>query len=265
MEVIILCGGLGTRLREETEFRPKAMVKIGTRPILWHIMKLFAHYGHKDFRLALGYKGDMIKEYFNNYELMNNDVLIRLGSPERTVYKNCNHEEKDWNVLLANTGEATLKGGRLKKLEKYIQHDDFIVTYGDGVADININQLIEFHKNHGKIATVTAVNPTARFGELYYDGNRVLSFQEKPTTSPNNSLISGGFFVLNKKIFTYLDEDENCDFEYGVLEYLAEKGELMLYRHKGFWACMDNIRDMNYLNRLWAQGQAPWEIWKKDD
>lgn len=261
MEVVIFCGGLGTRLREETEFRPKPMVNIGNRPILWHIMKIFAHHGHKDFRLALGYKGHVIKEYFSNYELQNNDMFIQLGKPDQRTYMNCNHDEKDWNILLADTGELNLKGSRLKQMEKYIEGDNFFVTYGDGVADIDINALMAFHKSHGKIATVTGVNPTARFGELGFEGDSVTSFMEKPSTSQSNRLISGGFFVFNQKIFDYLSNDEKCDLEYGALEKLAGIGELKFFRHTAFWACMDNLRDMDYLNRLWNQGKADWKVW----
>ena len=261
MEVIILCGGMGTRLREETEFRPKPMVNIGSRPILWHIMKIFSHYGHKDFFLALGYKGYVIKEYFQNYELMNNDVLIELGKPECATYMNSNHDENDWKVLLADTGELALKGARLKRLEKYIKGDDFLVTYGDGVSDIDINSLLSFHRSHGKIATVTGVNPTARFGELEFVDDCVTSFQEKPTTSSSTRVISGGFFVFNRRIFDYLTDDDACDLEYGALEKLAEGGELMLFRHQGFWACMDTFRDMQYLNRLWETRRADWKVW----
>lgn len=261
MEVIIFCGGLGTRLREETEFRPKPMVNIGNRPILWHIMKIFAHHGHKEFRLALGYKGYIIKEYFSNYELQNNDMLIQLGKPDQRTYMNCNHDEKDWNVLLADTGEFNLKGSRLKQMEKYIKGDNFFATYGDGVADIDLNALMAFHKSHGKIATVTGVNPTARFGELGFEGDSVTSFMEKPSTSQSNRLISGGFFVFNRKIFDYLSVNEKCDLEYGALEKLAGMGELKLFRHTAFWACMDNLRDMDYLNRLWNERKADWKVW----
>jgi len=262
MEVVIFCGGLGTRLREETEFRPKPMVHIGNRPILWHIMKIFAHFGHKDFRLALGYKGNQIKEYFSNYELMNNDMLIQFGKNGSRSYLNCNHEETDWSVLLANTGEQALKGSRLKKMQKYVKGDNFFVTYGDGVANIDVNALMDFHLSHGKIATVTGVNPTARFGELDFTGENVTSFKEKPTISNGNRLISGGFFAFRREIFDYLSDDDKCDLEYGAIELLAGRGELKLFRHAGFWACMDTLRDMEYLNRLWSQGKAEWKVWQ---
>lgn len=259
MKVVILCGGLGTRLREETEFRPKPMVNIGTRPILWHIMKIYAHYGHRDFILALGYKGEMIKEYFMHYEILNNDVTIELGKPDAFCLHNT-HDETGWKITLAGTGDKTLKGGRLKKVEKYIENDTFMMTYGDGVANININELLKFHNSHGKLATVTGVNPGARFGELKISGDRVEAFYEKPLYSIKN-YINGGFFVFNKKIFNYLSNDDSCDLEYGALERIAKEGELMIYRHKDYWACMDTIRDMDYLNKLWQENNAPWKIW----
>ncbi|SHK36829.1 glucose-1-phosphate cytidylyltransferase [Desulfatibacillum alkenivorans DSM 16219] len=261
MQVVILCGGLGTRLREETEFRPKPMVNIGARPILWHIMKIYSHYGLNDFVLALGYKGEMIKEYFCHYEWVNNDVTLELGKPENMLIHDC-HEEAGWRITLSNTGPKTLKGGRIKKIEKYIQGDTFMLTYGDGVSDVNIKGLLDFHKSHGKAVTLTGVSPAKRFGELKLDGNQVVSFQEKPDAS--EGLINGGFFVCNRKIFDYLTTEDDCDFEYGPLERLAEEGELMVYRHPGFWACMDTLRDMDYLNGLWDRNESPWKVWDCD-
>jgi glucose-1-phosphate cytidylyltransferase len=260
MQTVILCGGLGTRLREETEFRPKPMVHIGTRPILWHIMKIYAHFGITDFILALGYKGEMIKDYFVHYEVMNNDITIELGKPDNFCLHNC-HEESGWKITLAHTGDKALKGARLKRVEKYIEGDTFMLTYGDGLANIAINELLDFHRSHGKIATVTGVNPTARFGELKTAGNKVEVFSEKPTDS-GSGIINGGFFVFNKKIFEYLTDDDNCDLEYDTLERVASEGQLMVYRHTGFWACMDTIRDMEHLNKLWAGGEAQWRVWK---
>jgi glucose-1-phosphate cytidylyltransferase len=259
MKVVILCGGAGTRLREETEFRPKPMVNIGPRPILWHIMKYYAQFGYKEFILALGYRGDMIKNYFCHYELMNNDVTIELGQPEsmRIHYSN---DEVGWKVTLADTGEKTLKGARLKKVEKYLSDDVFMMTYGDGVADVDINDLLAFHKTHGKLSTVTGINPASRFGELKIDGDRVESFAEKPQNG--EGLINGGFFVFNRTIFDYLTTDDSCDLEFGPLERIAQEGQLMVYKHRGFWACMDTLRDMEYLNRLWDNGQAKWKTWK---
>jgi glucose-1-phosphate cytidylyltransferase len=257
MKVVILCGGLGTRLKEETEFRPKPMVPIGNRPILWHIMKIYAHYGFKDFVLALGYKGDLIKEYFQNYELMNNDVTLELGKPEnRVVYQN--HGETGWKVTLADTGQQALKGSRLKQIEKYIEGDEFMMTYGDGVADVDISALLEFHRSHGKIATITGAIPTSQFGKLAIQENNTANFTEKPK---DDSFINGGFFVFNKAIFNYLSNDDSCDLEYGVLEQLSQKGEVKVYKHARFWANMDTFRDMEYLNKLWDEGKAEWKIW----
>ncbi|MFH0730460.1 MAG: glucose-1-phosphate cytidylyltransferase [Pseudomonadota bacterium] len=258
MKIVILCGGLGTRIREETEFRPKPMVNIGPRPILWHIMKIYAHHGFNDFILALGYKGDMIRNYFCHYELMNNDITIELGKPEHLCVHHC-HEENGWRITLANTGERSLKGARLKRLEKYITEDTFMMTYGDGVADVDIKALLAFHHQHGKLATLTGINPTARFGKLKVNGNQVEDFREKPKN--DESLVSGGFFVFNKKILEYLTTDDLCDLEEGPLEQLAEQGQLMVYKHTGFWACMDTLRDMDYLNDLWQQKKAGWRIW----
>jgi glucose-1-phosphate cytidylyltransferase len=258
MKVVILCGGLGTRLREETEFRPKPMVNIGNRPILWHIMKIYSHYGFKDFVLALGYKGEMIKNYFCHYELMNNDVTIELGLPEHVCIHQ-RHDEIGWRITLADTGEKSLKGARLKKIQKFITEDLFLATYGDGVANIDINDLLDFHRRHGKLATLTGINPASRFGELSIAGDQVMSFQEKSKDS--EGLINGGFFVFNRKIFDFLTEEINCDLEYGPLEKIAQAGQLMVYRHDGFWACMDTLRDMDYLNALWEKNQAAWKIW----
>lgn len=259
IQTIILCGGLGTRLREETEFRPKPMVNIGDRPILWHIMKIYSSFGFKRFVLPLGYKGEMIKDYFCHYELMNNDMTITLGHAESCEIHG-SHDESDWEVTLAHTGLKTLKGGRIKRVEKYIEGDTFMLTYGDGVSDLDINQLLDFHFSHGKMVTVTGVNPTARFGELKTNENSVVAFKEK-TKSSDSGYINGGFFVMNKKIFEYLSADENSDLEYGPLEEIAISGELMVYKYKGYWACMDTLRDAEYLNSIWEQGKARWKRW----
>lgn len=259
MQTIILCGGLGTRLREETEFRPKPMVEIGGKPILWHIMKIYSHYGIKDFVLSLGYKGEMIKEYFYNYEILTNDFTIELGN-KKNIEMHSNNEEKDWRITLADTGDKALKGARLKRVQQYVNDDTFMLTYGDGVAEVDINALLAFHKKHGKLATVTGINPAARFGELKIKGNQVESFSEKPRDG--EGLINGGFFVFNKGIFDYLSADENCDLEIGPLEKIAGEGQLMAYKHRGFWACMDTIRDMEYLNKLWVEGNAEWKVWE---
>lgn len=257
MKVVILCGGLGTRLREETEFRPKPMVEIGGKPILWHIMKIYAHYGFSDFILCLGYKGEMIKEYFYNYEILNNDFTIELGKKSIKIHSSL--EEKGWKITLADTGDKALKGARLKRIEKYITGSRFMMTYGDGVSNIDINSLLAFHKNHGKLATVTGINPASRFGELKIKGNQVERFREKPESS--SEFISGGFYVFNREVFNYLSEEDTCDLEIGPLEKIAGVGQLMIYKHKGFWACMDTLRDMDYLNKLWAENKAAWKIW----
>ena len=259
-QVVILCGGLGTRLREETEFRPKPMVNIGVRPILWHIMKIYAHYGITDFILALGYKGEMIKDYFYHYEMMNNDVTIELGNSNNICIHN-QHNEIGWKITLANTGEKALKGARLKKIQRYVSGDTLMVTYGDGIANVNINSLLQFHRSHGKVATLTGVNPSARFGELKISGDNVTSFIEKPT-DVDAGLINAGFFIFERKIFDYLNAADSCDLEYGPLEKLANEGQLMVYKHEGFWACMDTLRDTEYLNGLWEAGRAEWKIWE---
>lgn len=258
MKVVILCGGAGTRLREETEFRPKPMVNIGDRPILWHIMKYYSRFGFNDFVLALGYKGEMIKNYFCHYELMNNDVTIKLGQPENICIHH-SHEEAGWTITLADTGEKALKGARLKKVERYVPENTFMMTYGDGIADVDIHALLAFHRSHGRMATVTGINPASRFGELKIEGDRVASFREKPQNG--DGLINGGFFVFQREIFKYLTSEDSCDLEVGPLEQIAREGQLMVYKHRGFWACMDTIRDMEYLNRIWDSGTAKWKIW----
>lgn len=254
IKVVILCGGMGTRLKEETEYRPKPMVNIGNKPILWHLMNIFAYHGFKDFVLCLGYKGDMIKEYFINFDMLNNDFTLKLSHPQEIQVHNSINS--DWTVTLADTGAKTLKGGRLKKIEKYIDEDLFLTTYGDSIGNINIPELILFHKSHGKIATITGVTPASRFGEMKFEGNKIMNFREKPKRP--DSLVNGGFMVFNKKIFNYLKPDDDCDLEYGLFEELARAGELMMYKHEGFWACMDTIRDMEYLNELWDSNNAGW-------
>ena len=258
MKVVILCGGLGTRLREETEFRPKPMVKIGERPILWHIMKIYAYYGLNDFVLCLGYKSEVIREYFYNYEILNKDFTIELGG-NKNIEIHTNHSEEGWRVTLANTGDKALKGARLKRVEKYIDDDQLMMAYGDSIANIDINALLNFHQSHGKLATVTGINPVSQFGELKTKGDKVEAFSEKPQNG--NGLINGGFFVFNRRIFDYLSNDDSCDLEIGVLEKVARDGQLMVYKHKGFWTCMDTIRDMEYLNEIWDENKAEWKIW----
>jgi glucose-1-phosphate cytidylyltransferase len=259
MKVIILCGGLGTRLREETEYRPKPLVDVGGRPILWHIMKLYAHYGFRDFVLCLGYRGNMIKEYFLNYEAVNNDFTICLGAQNHINYHGV-HKEQDFRVTLADTGLETMTGGRVKRVEKYVDDDTFMVTYGDGVADLDIQALIDFHRAHGRLATVTSVRPISRFGILDVDkGGRVLSFAEKPRM---DGWASAGFLVFNRRVFDYLSGDD-CVLEQEPLERLAREGQLIAYRHTGFFYAMDTYREYKYLNEIWASGKAPWKVWEE--
>ncbi len=257
MKVIILCGGLGTRLREETEFRPKPMVEIGGRPILWHIMKTYAHHGLKDFVLCLGYRGNLIKEYFLNYEAMNNDFTISLGQAHHITHHG-RHAEQAFAVTLVDTGAETMTGGRVRRVQKYVDGDTFLVTYGDGVANIDIHKLLAFHKSHGKLATVTTVRPISRFGLIALDdAGHVTNFAEKPR---EDGWISAGYFVFNKRVFDYLDGDE-CILERTPMEQLVREGNLMAYQHDGFFYAMDTYREYQYLNELWAKGHAPWKVW----
>lgn len=261
MKVVILCGGLGTRLREETEFRPKPLVDVGGRPILWHIMKLYAHYGFRDFVLCLGYRGNMIKEYFLNYEAMNNDFTVCLGRQNHITYHGA-HKEQDFHVTLADTGLETMTGGRVKRVEKYIDGDTVMVTYGDGVADLDIRALVDFHYAHGRLATVTAFRRMSRFGFLELDDNKddgtVTRFVEKPQL---RGWTSAGFFVFNRRVFDYLSGDD-CVLEREPLERLAHEGQLMAYRHSGFFFAMDTYREYKFLNELWANGEAAWKVWE---
>jgi glucose-1-phosphate cytidylyltransferase len=258
MQVVILAGGLGTRLREETEFRPKPLVDVGGRPIIWHIMKTYAHYGFRDFLVCLGYRGNMIKEYFLNYEAMNNDFTICLGRQNQITYHE-DHKEQDFKVTLAETGSESMTGGRVKRVEKYIDRDNFMVTYGDGVADVDISKLVDFHKSHGKLATVTTVRPISRFGILDVDNHgNVLEFTEKPQVE---GWASAGYMILNRRIFDYIGEDK-CVLEQEPLQRLAAEGQLMAYRHDGFFFAMDTYREYKYLNELWDNGEAPWRVWE---
>lgn len=257
MKVVIFCGGLGTRLREETEFRPKPMVPIGDRPILWHIMKTYAHFGHKEFVLCLGYKGEVIKEYFRNYHWNTSDVTLRLGARPQTKYHN-QHGEEDWEVTLVDTGQTTMTGGRLKRVLKYIDEDNFLVTYGDGLTDSDINESIVFHKKQKKIVTITAVQPAARFGDLEISGTTVTAFKEK--AEKQTGFINGGFFVMHKRIGEYLTDDE-CVLEQEPLGRLAREGQVAAYIHSGYWQCMDTYREQQLLTHLWTSGKAPWKRW----
>ena len=255
MKVVILCGGRGTRFKEETEYRPKPMVKIGPYPLLWHIMKNYSFFGFNEFILCLGYKGEMIKEYFLNYEVMNNDFTIQLNK-HSTVCSHSSHEEKDWVVTLADTGEDTQTGARIKRVEKYIGGDIFLATYGDGVANIDIKKLIGFHKAHGKMATITGVHPSSRFGELKVKEKRVMKFHEKPQTT--QGIVNGGYFVFSRKFLDYLESDSSCILEQAPLEKAVKKGQLMMYYHEGFWQCVDTYRELELLNSLWYRNEVPW-------
>ena len=257
--VVILAGGFGTRLREQTEFIPKPMVPIGTKPILWHIMKIYSHYGFKRFIICLGYKGEIIKDYFLQYKFRSNNFTINLGNHEDIRFHS-SHNEEDWQVTLADTGLKTMTGARVKGIEKYIDTNYFLLTYGDGVANIEIEKLVEFHLSHGKIATVTGIMPPSRFGALLTEGNQVIEFSEK--TQVGSSLINGGFFAFNRGIFSYLQEGDECTLEREPLEKLAKDGQLMVYHHTGFWQCMDTPRDINLLNEYLESGHAPWKIWE---
>ncbi len=262
LKVVILCGGQGTRLREETEYRPKPLVDVGGRPILWHIMKLYAHYGLLDYILCLGYRGHMIKEYFLNYEAMNNDFTICLGEKHQISFQGA-HEEQDYRVTLSDTGLENMTGSRVKQVERYIDGETFMVTYGDGLSDVNIEKLLRFHHDHGRLATITSMRPTSRFGiiEMERDG-RVKSFAEKPQV---DGWASAGFFVFNRKVFDYLNTDVSCILEREPLERLSREGELVAYRHEGFFFAMDTYREYLHLNELWNSGNAPWAVWKPNE
>ena len=245
-------------MERETEYRPKPLVEIGSKPILWHIMKTYAHYGFNEFVLCLGYKGGKIKEYFLNYETITNDFTLKLRTND-IDYHSYPLQKEDWQITFVDTGENTQTGARVKRVEKYIDGDVFMLTYGDGVADIDVAKLLEFHTEHGKIGTVTGVHPVSRFGELAIDGEKVITFSEK--SQVKEGLINGGFFVFNKEFFDYLKDDNNCYLEKYPLEKLAEDGELSVYLHNGFWQCMDTQRELGILNNLWNTSKAPWRVW----
>jgi glucose-1-phosphate cytidylyltransferase len=255
MQVVILAGGLGTRLSEESHTKPKPMVEIGGKPILWHIMKIYSSHGLNDFIILCGYKGYIIKEYFANYFLHNSDVTFYIKSNQMEIH----HQEiEPWNVTLVDTGENTLTGGRLKRVKSYLNNKEFCFTYGDGVGDINVQALIDFHKSHGKLATLTATRVPGRFGQLHLEETKVASFKEKPAYDAG--WINGGFFVLSPKVLEYIDGDSTM-WEKEPLERLAEAGEVQAFLHQGFWQPMDTLRDKNLLEELWQSGDAPWKIW----
>jgi len=258
MKVLILAGGFGTRLSEETQNLPKPMIPIGTKPILWHIMKIYSHYGFNDFIILLGYKGYTIKEYFANYFLHQSDVTIDVKRNHIEVH---NTSSEPWKVTLVDTGLNTMTGGRVKRVEDYIKGEPFMLTYGDGVADIDINKLINEHRSHGKAITMTAIQPEGRFGSLkFINKNQIESFEEKPKGDGN--WINGGFFVCEPKVLDYITDGDKTIFERAPLENLAKEGELFTYKHHGFWKPMDTLRDNKILNDLWDKGQAKWKLWK---
>lgn len=257
MKVVLLAGGLGTRLSEESKFKPKPMVEIGGKPIIWHIMKHFSYYGHKDFIICVGYKGEEIKKYFAEYFLSNSDVTYNFLDNNYKVHK---PPKEDWRVTVVDTGLETQTGGRLRKVKQFLS-DKFFFTYGDGLSDINLDKLLDFHNSHKKEATLSAVYPPGRFGALNISENVITSFQEKPLG--DNSRINGGFFVLSKKCIDIIDNDQTI-WEREPLERLSKDKNLMAYKHDGFWQCMDTLNDKNYLNKLWSQNNAPWLLWEND-
>jgi len=255
MKVAILAGGLGTRLAEETEVKPKPMVEIGGRPILWHIMKHYYHYGHKDFVIALGYKGEVIKKYMVDYSSLYSNITVDIRNRDVMIHEG---EIPDWKVELIDTGYMTATGGRIKRLQPYIGNNTFMLTWGDGVSDVDLKKLLEFHRHHGGLVTMTAVRPPARFGHLEIEGDRIVEFSEKPQTS--EGWINGAFFVVEPGVFDYIAGDDT-QWEKEPLERLAKDGQLHAYVHSSFWQCMDTIRDRKLLEALWQGGNPPWKIW----
>jgi glucose-1-phosphate cytidylyltransferase len=260
--VVLLCGGLGMRLREESEHKPKAMVEIGGRPILWHIIRHYERFGFNRFVICLGYKGELIREYFLNYEYMNSDLTISVRAGERKIIVHqttqmpgdSEEREQGWEVTLVDTGQNSMTGARLKRVERYIDTDDFFCTYGDGVSNVDLAQLASFHRAHKKTATITGVSPISRFGTLITQGDRVCEFTEKPEL--RDSLINGGFFMFNRKVFDYLSDDDQCVLEQGPFHAMAHDGAMMTYRHRGYWQCMDTPRDVAQLNEEWKHSPA---------
>lgn len=257
MKVVILCGGLGTRIREETENKPKPMLKIGDKPILWHVMQIYAQSGFNEFVLCLGYRGEVIKEYFYNLDILSSDFTLELGT--RAIAMHGPATTQPWTITMLDTGAETMTGARVKRVEPFVDGDVFMVTYGDGVARLDVREVLAFHKSHGKIGTVLGVFPPSRYGELTLEGDRVASFAEKPFH--HERLINGGFFVFNRKFFDYLSAEEGCILEREPLEALAGDGELMVFKHNQFWQCMDTYRDFKYLNDLWSKEKPPWKTW----
>lgn len=256
MKVAILAGGFGSRLAEETEIKPKPMVEIGGKPILWHIMKIYSCFGYKDFAIALGYKGEVIKRYMVDYFNLGRDLTVDMRTG---TVKPHDGEMEDWCIELVDTGAKTQTGGRIKRLQPYIGNEPFMLTWGDGVANIDINRLLAYHKSHGKLATLTAVRPPARYGHMIFEGDRITEFVEKPQLG--EGWINGAFFVLEPEVFDYIDGDSTV-WEREPLERLAADGQLMAYRHESFWQCMDTLREKYYLEQLWSGGDAPWKLWE---
>lgn len=259
MKVIILCGGKGERLREETEFKPKPLIEIGGMPILWHIMKTYSHYGYKDFILLLGYKGYMIKEFFLNFEYMVNDFTLNLRSKENKVTYHRKENLEDWNITFVDTGENANTGARVARAEHLIDEDNFFLTYGDGVSDIDIKKLYAFHTKKNKILTITGIHPASSFGIIEVENEIAKSFKEKPTL---DGVINGGFFVCNKKIFNFLSKDGSCIFEEEPLRRLAKEKNIAVFEHKGFWAAMDTYKQVKVMNGIWESSSPPWKVWK---
>ncbi len=251
--VVILCGGEGTRFREETQFRPKALINIGEYPILWHVMNIYLQHGFKRFILCLGYKGSMIKEYFDKYEMQIRDYTLHMGT-NRVEFSD-ESPDMDWQITFAETGPTTLTGSRVKRIEKYIDTENFMVTYADGVADVDVGELYDFHLSHGKIGTVTGARSASQFGQLITEGDKVTNFAEKPKVA---SLINGGFFVFRREFFNYLDNLDDCILERDPMGKLVTDSELQMYRHDGFWQCLDTYKDYLHLNNLWTSNRAPW-------
>ncbi|OGF50836.1 MAG: glucose-1-phosphate cytidylyltransferase [Candidatus Firestonebacteria bacterium RIFOXYA2_FULL_40_8] len=257
MKVVILAGGRGTRISEESNLKPKPMIEIGEKPVLWHIMKIYSHYGYNDFIICLGYKGYVIKEYFANYFLHQADVTISIENNKMKIHKS---KSEPWKITLVDTGLETMTGGRLKRIKEYVENENFMMTYGDGVSDVDLNRLVKFHKKNGRMATITAVQPIGRFGALKIDNNdNVIEFNEKP--KGDDVWINGGYFVLTPKVFDYIASDETI-FEKEPLREISKIGQMSAYKHSGFWQPMDTLRDKNYLDELWNTGNAPWKTWK---
>ncbi|MGE4232430.1 MAG: glucose-1-phosphate cytidylyltransferase [Bacteriovoracia bacterium] len=271
MPAVILCGGVGSRLAEETERMPKPLVEIGGRPILWHIMKFYSYFGFNKFILCLGYKGDMIRDYFLNYEYNQHDLKVKVGSGGRSVQVLSNtRQTENWEIILADTGLYAMTGARVKKIERYVDSETFLLTYGDGVTDVDVSRTVDYHFSHGRVGTVTGVRPPSRFGELVVcnvpEGEKVESFQEKPNLTDSvdypERYINGGFYVFSKRFFNYLPPGDQVMLEKEPMETLSQSGQLMMYSHHGFWQCMDTVRDLNLLRDLWQKG-APWKVWEE--